>query len=126
MRIEGYLRERQRAIGQFRHRIIKAQTAYVAVGRYAHGKRKLARKMERAVTRDSGQALKADVIINVCNNIIENAAKPNVIEGMRGEFSGRARSAIAMLSKESGRERQRGGFDVHATGSRLIGKLGED
>lgn len=107
MRIEGNLRERQRAVGQFHHGIIKAHTAYVAVGRYTHGKRKLARKMERTVTRNPGQGLKADVIINVRDNIIDNAAEPNITESMRGGFSGRARSAVAMLQKESRRTSER-------------------
>lgn len=82
MRIEGNLCERQRAIGQFHHGVIQAHAAYVAVGRYTHGECKLARKMERTVTRDPGQALKADVIRNVRNDIIEHAAEPDIIDGM--------------------------------------------
>jgi hypothetical protein len=41
-------------------------------------------------------------------------------------LGGRACPAIAMLLKESGRKRQRGCLDVHATGGRLGCNLGED
>lgn len=97
MRIERYLRERQPPISQFRHGILKAYTAYVAVGWYARGKRKLTREMKRTVARDLGQAFKPDVIINVRKNIIADATEPSIIECLRGGFDGLARSAIAML-----------------------------
>lgn len=96
MRIERYLRERQRAISQFRHGVRKAYTAYVAVRWYACGKRKLTSKMKRTVARDLGQAFKPDVIINVRKNIFADAAEPRIIESKRGGFNSLARSAIAM------------------------------
>src|ERR1700735_2428898 len=54
MRIECYFRERQLARCQFRHRMFQPHAAYVAVRWDSHCERKFARKMESAVTRDSG------------------------------------------------------------------------
>ena len=97
MRIERYFRERQRAASQLRHGVLKAYTAYVAVGWYARGKRKLTREMKRTVARDLGQAFKPDIIINVRKNVIADAAEPSIIESLRGGFNDLTRSTIAML-----------------------------
>ena len=114
MRVERYLRDRQFARSQFRHRALQPDAAYIAVRGDAHGKCELTRKMKRAVTRYSSESCKRDVVPGVCRYIVENAAEPNVIETVRGGVGGRACPAIAMLLKESGRKRQRGCFDVHA------------
>jgi len=65
MRIERYLRERQFARSQFRHRILQPNAAYVAVRRDTHGEGELACKMKHAVTRDSSEINKRDVILDV-------------------------------------------------------------
>ena len=82
-------------------------------------------KMKRAVTRDSGKIEQSDVVLDVCRDIVENAAEPNRIETMRRRVDGRACPAIAMLVKEPGRKRQRGCFDVQAACGRLDVELGE-
>src|SRR6202022_1154473 len=51
MRIERYLRGRQVARCQLRHRLLQPHAAYIAVRRDAHGEGELARKMKKAVTR---------------------------------------------------------------------------
>src|ERR1700675_5073767 len=88
LRIERYLRERQFARSQFRHRILQPNVAYVAVRRDTHGECELTRKMKWAVTRDSSEFYKRDVILDVCCDIVENAAEPNMIETMRGGLGG--------------------------------------
>src|SRR5580704_1972160 len=108
MRIERDLRQRQFARSQFRHRVLQPHAAYVAVRRDAHGERKLARKMKRAVTRNSSEICKRNVVLDVRCDMVENAAEPNMIETMGGGLRERACAAIAILLKESGRKRQRG------------------
>jgi hypothetical protein len=53
LRIERYLRERQFARSQFRHRFLEPNAAYVAARRDTHGECELTRKMKRAVTRSA-------------------------------------------------------------------------
>src|SRR5580692_5128716 len=65
LRFERYLRDRQFARRQFRHRLLQPQAAYVVVWRNAHGERELARKMKRAVTRVSSEIDKTDVVLDV-------------------------------------------------------------
>jgi hypothetical protein len=126
MRIERYLRELQLARSQFRHRDLQPNAADVAVRRDTHGECKLTRKMKWAISRDSSKIYKSDVILDVCRNIVENTAEPNMIETMLGSVGGRTCPGIAILLKESGRKRQRGGFDLHAACGRPGCKLGED
>src|SRR5260370_42486201 len=126
MRIERYLRERQFARCQFRHRVLQPHAAYIAMRRDTHGERELTRKMKRAVTRNSSEIYKRDVVLDVCCDMVENAAEPNMIETMRGGLGEPACPAIAILLKESGRKRQRGRFDVHPAGGCLIGELRDD
>ena len=126
LRIERYLRERQFARNQFRHRVLQPNAAYVAVRRDTHGECELTRKMKCTVAGYASELYKRDVAPDVCRDIFENAAEPNMIETMRGGLGGRACPAVAILLKESGRKRQRGCFDVHAACGRLDCKLGED
>ena len=126
LRIERYLRERQFARGQFRRRVLQPNAAYVAVRRDAHGECELTRKMKWAVPGDSREIFQRDVILEVCSDIVENTAEPNMIETMRGGVGGRARPAIAMLLQQSGGKRQRGCFYVHPACGRFDGKLGKD
>src|SRR5258707_12327218 len=85
---------------KLRHRPLQPKAAYVAVRRDTHGERELARKMKRAVARDSGKIEQSDVVLDVCRDIVEDAAEPNRIEMMRRRVDGRACPAIAMLVKE--------------------------
>jgi len=82
--------------------------------------------MKCAVARESARSFKREVVSDVCRDIVENATEPNLIETMRGGFGGRACPAVAILLQESGRKRQRGGFDVHTACGRLDCKLGEE
>jgi hypothetical protein len=125
LRIERYLGERQFARCQFRHRVLQPPVAYIATRRDPHSECELACKMKHAVTRDFSEIYKRDVVPDVCRDIVENAAEPNMIETMGG-VEGRACPAIAILLEESGRKRQRGCFDVHAACGRLDVELGED
>src|SRR5258708_28948186 len=125
LRIERYMGERQFAGRQFRHRALQPKAADVTVRRDTHGERELTRKMKEAVTRDAGKIEQRDVVLDVCRDIVENAAKPNMIETMRGSADARADPAIAMLVKEPGRKRERGCFDVQAACGRLDVELGE-
>jgi hypothetical protein len=84
MRVEGYLSERQLARGQFRHRILEPQPAYITVRRDAHGERELPRKMKPAVACDSCEIHEREVILDVCRDIVENAAEPNMIDTLGG------------------------------------------
>src|SRR5215468_9570523 len=110
MRIERNLRQRQLACRQFRHRILQPHAADIAVGRNAQGELELAHKMKLAVTSDSGELCKCDVVRDLYRDIVENAAKPTTIETMRRGFGWRACATIAMLLKEPTREHQRSYF----------------
>ena len=126
LRIQRNLRERQFARRQFRHRLLQPHAAYVAVRRDARGKGKLARKMKRAVPGHCREIRQTEIVPDVCRDVVENAAQPDLIEAVRGGLGGRACAAVAMLVHQPGGKRQGGRLDVHPAGGRLHRKLGED
>src|SRR5258705_10090788 len=126
MRIERNLRQRQRTGCQFRHGLLEADPAYVAVRRYANGKRELARKVKGAVASYFCEVRQRDVARNVCLDIFEDAAQSHVIEPVRGLACRCASPAIAMLVKEAGRKRQGRRFDKDPARGFLDGKFGHD
>ena len=83
LRIERYLRQRQLARCQFRHRVLEPNAAYVAVRRDTHGECELTCKMKCAVTRDSSETRKSDIAVDICRDVVENAPEANLIEIMR-------------------------------------------
>lgn len=85
MRIVRYFRERQLARRQFGHRIVQPHAAYMAVRRDAHGERELTRKMKGAVAGNSRETCKCEVVLDVCRDIVENAAEAIRIEAMNGD-----------------------------------------
>ena len=63
--------------------MVQSNATDVAVRRHAHGEREFARQMKGAVTRDLGEIGERDVALDVCGDVIENAAQPNTIERLR-------------------------------------------
>jgi hypothetical protein len=61
----------------------------------------LAREVKDAVTRGSGDIFKSDVILEICIDILENAAEPNMIETVRAGLGGRARASRHTSSSAS-------------------------
>src|SRR5271167_2214015 len=101
MRVERYLRERQIACRQFRLRLLQPHAANIAARRDAHGECELTRKMKCTIARYFSEIYQRYVVPDVCRDIVENAAKSNMIETMCGGLGGRACPAIGMLLKES-------------------------
>jgi hypothetical protein len=82
--------------------------------------------MKWAVTRDSSEVQKSDVVRDVGLDVVEDAAEPIMIEAVRRWLSDRACPTIGVLLKDSCRQRQGRRLDIHATGGRLDRKLGEN
>ena len=76
MSLERYLCEGQFARGQLSHRNPYPHLAYVAMRGNTHGSRELARKMKQAVTGNSSEILKANVLFKVGVNVVQNSAEP--------------------------------------------------